>query len=612
MVKYTKLITMKTLQPYKIKKDQLLTKDQFIYYCRTAGVHDQIVLLRNFDDLFLEALHKDGLIAPIVQEVNGTETVEYYSRFQIFIPIALRVNIVDADGNLRNPDDIDWQLERKQRYIRWCQTAFLYLDIKSPSIFDYPDLCKKFHRFVLLLHSLNLTRERAELVEKSRLYVDLPSLHYDFSSITAETLPSFDLNVEDLRLLRLHIGSEARYVDPLKEWYSYIKKHPQTKKDLLRGEAALAQRCYEICDLITLVLEKAAGEKPQSLLYYLESVRNPSAYRTPHEYVRGVDTWSLQYAIERFREWADKPENQQYVSAEEKENFASIESSVVDYISRYGHRSWAGNMIRIEVDPSITADKLDSDSRIWLEKFRAQYASSNREFDEPEHIAQLVHSRLGDVQGSLRAALSGIQNKFREQSSDIWEKEERIDPWQRYWQEISKMDLKDKHAFIEVKRKETREKREKWDGLAVDFYASVFRFCDLAFCAVCHKKPVEIHVNHNDRSSTSIHESTICDNCKVSAPGIHRKEELPAGLNCYDCGKLIYRYVHDNHFFSEEKAVLSKEEVKEIQKEEGIRGSVVRYHKQSIEIPYGKVSCTVVCGYCGSSNTYDLEYGWRE
>ncbi|HRH23101.1 MAG TPA: hypothetical protein PK295_00505 [Candidatus Magasanikbacteria bacterium] len=603
---------METLQSEQNSKDQLLTEDQFIQYCRTAGVYDEIALLRNFDEIFLKALRKDGLISPIFEQKNESGIIDYYSKFQVFIVLALRVNIVDADGNLRDPQNIEWQIERKQRHLRWCQTGFLYLDVASSGIFNCLEICKKFHRFLLFLQSCNLTDDRYELVEKRRMYVGLPPLHYDFSSLTEESLNSFGITVEDLKLLRSQIGSEARYIDPLKEWYLYVEKHPQTKKDLLRGEAAFAQRCYEICDIITLVLAKITGEEPRSLVYYLKSLNNPSAYHDPYEYVHGVDTYSLLHAIEKFREWSFKPENQEYVTTKEIKKVEDIKLSIDDYIDRYGHRTWAGNHFRIEIDPDITADKLDDNTRMWLDKFRAQKSTQDREFNEPGEIAFLIHSRLSDIQRSLRTVFSEIQNKFRDRSNDIWEREERHDLWGRYWPELSKMAQKERIEFVDNKRKEIRAQIEYWDKLATDFYSSAFRFCGLAFCKVCHKNPIEIHVGHNDRSSTSIYESVICDSCKASAPYIHRKEDLPAGLNCYGCGKLVYRYVHDNHFFSEEKVPLTKEEMKEIQKEEGVRGSVVRYHKQSIEVPYGKVNCAVTCGFCGTKNVYNLEYGWRE
>jgi hypothetical protein len=601
---------METLQPEQSPKDQLLTKDKFVYYCRTAGVHDTLHLLRNLDENFLLALQKDSLISPIFEDVEdgSGRSVSYYSRFQIFIPLALSENIVDSEGDLRDPENMEWQLEQGSRYMRWRKTAFLHLNQASSVGSSYLEVCKKFHQFLLLILTLKI-HDRHEDPHKARLYTDLPPLSYDFSPITEESLSAFSLNVNDLKQLRLQIGFCGREIDPLKAWGEYVDKHPQKKKDLLLGEAALAQRCYEICDLITSVLEVVTGEKPRSLTHYLNS-GGPLPSRG--EYVQGVDTWALLATIERFNEWAGKPEIQALLKPEELQKVQAVKIELDDYITRYGQKSWPGNHISFSPDPKVTLESLDEDSRHWLENFRKQSEAQGVDFHEPSEIAHIVYTRLSDIQRSLRSALSEIQNKFRDESSKIWEKEERYDVWSIYWSELSKMSKKEQIVFTQNKRKEIQERRERWDNLSKDLWVQAYRFCDIAFCRVCHENPIEVHVSDNDRKSTSIFGSVICDGCKASATDIHRIEDLPAGLNCWNCGKLIYRYVHDNHFFSEEKAQLSREEIKQIQKEEGVRGSVARFHKQSIHIPYGKVDCTVMCGYCGTSNVYNLEYGWRE
>src|SRR3989338_2721914 len=254
---------MATLQPENsLHKELLLTKDGFIRYCHQTGGDDESLLTEYLDESFLLAIEKEELIFPLLEETNEDTGIvtTYYSPFQIVIILALRENIVDKEGNLRDPDNIIWQEERGTRFIKWQGQSSVNIENKAEE--EY--LCKTFHQFLLFLHSFGLNH-KYEHPDLSRMYTFLPQLHYDFSTVTEQSLNSFNITIEDLKSLRRIIGSQGMFIDPLKDWYEYIEKHPTYKKDLLRGNAASAQRCYEVCGLISSILEIVTKEKKRSL-----------------------------------------------------------------------------------------------------------------------------------------------------------------------------------------------------------------------------------------------------------------------------------------------------------------------------------------------------------
>ena len=116
----------------EIKKEQLLSEGNFIYYCNDSN--NRIVTMtgkfhRWVDEKFLRAMEKDGFLKPLliveepVRRQNGQsekiEPVHYYSPFQIFIALQLSHNTIDEHGLLRRPDSLNWQRPDTVRYISW-------------------------------------------------------------------------------------------------------------------------------------------------------------------------------------------------------------------------------------------------------------------------------------------------------------------------------------------------------------------------------------------------------------------------------------------------------------------------------------------------------------
>ena len=97
----------------EIKKDQLLSEGNFIYYCNDSN-NRAVTMTGKFhryvDENFLRAMEKDGFLKPLliveesVRKQNGQsekiEPVHYYSPFQIFIALQLSHNAIDEQGSV--------------------------------------------------------------------------------------------------------------------------------------------------------------------------------------------------------------------------------------------------------------------------------------------------------------------------------------------------------------------------------------------------------------------------------------------------------------------------------------------------------------------------------
>ena len=118
--------------------------------------------------------------------------------------------------------------------------------------------------------------------------------------------------------------------------------------------------------------------------------------------------------------------HEKYISKEEIQKVKQVKMDIDDYVQRYGDKSWAGNHIKIEIDPNINVNHLDTKSRFWLENFREQAKKGTWEFDEAEEMANQIHSRLSHLKRDLRTVFYQIQDKWHKERHDIWDKEERM------------------------------------------------------------------------------------------------------------------------------------------------------------------------------------------
>lgn len=67
--------------------------------------------------------------------------------------------------------------------------------------------------------------------------------------------------IEQIKKRRLHFAAQAAFIDPLRSWYILVHHIPYSKREKLKGDALLAQDCYEITEMLGRFLTDLTGEK---------------------------------------------------------------------------------------------------------------------------------------------------------------------------------------------------------------------------------------------------------------------------------------------------------------------------------------------------------------
>ncbi len=244
----------------EIKKDQLLSEGNFIYYCNdsnspfmtmTGKFHKWI------DQNLLRAMEADGFLKPIliadqsVRQNDGSLKIQpgpYYSPFQIYIVLQLSHNVINEQGKLQSPDSIEWHNQQKTRMVSWGSGGAMSFNIdhqakKSPSGGpNQSTLCDYLYDFLRMLHSFDLAERSSEewKPERGRYYTRSPNLQFNFNALKADKaklLDRFGVSVDILEILRMNVGQTALIIDPLEKWYPFLQRIAQWRKDELKGEA---------------------------------------------------------------------------------------------------------------------------------------------------------------------------------------------------------------------------------------------------------------------------------------------------------------------------------------------------------------------------------------
>lgn len=115
----------------EINTNQLYREAHFKRYCEQDEM-SSVKVTRHIPEDFLPACKKDGLIMPIVEreeemkQKDGTVTTytaRYYSPFQIYLVSAFVNNVVNEEGVLQDPENLDWQKQQGARYIKWSDSS---------------------------------------------------------------------------------------------------------------------------------------------------------------------------------------------------------------------------------------------------------------------------------------------------------------------------------------------------------------------------------------------------------------------------------------------------------------------------------------------------------
>src|SRR3989344_4808611 len=392
----------------QIIQDQLLSERAFIRFCNDDYIgHKKL----DINPDFLRAAEADKFLFPLLQvkEIVKEEGIEkevltnYYSPHQIYIITALSKNQVH-DGLLWADHDLEFYKLQGFRMVNWGRSGYAFnitleqsgkglrvvnqkqignaaivsveregSNRKDPSL-DHLQDCKDFHNFLVMLHSLeqqeySYTRDR----NKDRHFTDAPSLYFNLTPLKTEgdkILKNYELDLQKLKRVTHNLAGVATDIDPLEHWYYYINRHPQWRKDLFKGDAALAQELYRVYDLLIEAIEAVSGEKQQEMFELMYGQQNINPYLIPRiEYANGTDVKSMWASIKKFKEWSKKEENKVFVIQSTLDWLDAFEKELKDYEERYGARSFISNGVRfVEIEESVRMEDLDPKTKDYLDQ----------------------------------------------------------------------------------------------------------------------------------------------------------------------------------------------------------------------------------------------------
>jgi len=590
----------------KIKKEQLLSEQTFINYCGydEANIHGGRTSRLDIDQKFIKAAEKDGFIKPLlkskesVKQKDGDEKLEmvnYYSPFQIYLVLELSKNIIDENGYLRSPSNLEWQKEKNFRWVNWGGGMSLTIDKKrrwerNPKFAseNLPLFCDYFHRFLAFIHTFELKTDYIREIEERRHFSKLPSVSYNFESLKdggLKLLKNHKLDIKTLNLLRKEVAQLATMIDPLEHWYYYIKRHTQFRKDLLKGDAALAQELYRIYDLITIIVETMTGEKSEPLSDFLYPDITPFLIQKVN-YQSGEDVKALQFAIQQFKEWKKKKENKRFATKEIMKKLNAVEKKIKGYEQRYGDRNYAGSVRTIEAEENIKLDDLDEETKKDVKDTLKQMKEQKMKVELGQEISQAIEHRLSELRRELDGIFYDVGGKLRDRENEWWQKERNFHNifWMANREKLAKLPREEQ---LKLSRKESDKivrKAKEWGRRGEEFANSVSRYADLVFCKVCRKNPIQLHIENNNLNMWEVSRSVICDECIRTK----KLEEMESGEWKCSCGKILYKFVHNNIIALRTQ---NKVDIK-------------------LEIAYGKSLLEATCPECGRKNQRRIDWGW--
>ncbi|MDP3296840.1 MAG: hypothetical protein Q8N09_04480 [Thermodesulfovibrionia bacterium] len=618
----------------EIKKDQLLPEWDFIHFCNDDPANSYGGRME-INEHFLRAVEKDNLIKPFLQEEgkarqsDGTVKdglVNYYSPHQIYLLAELQHNILDEDGNLRAPDTVERYKERpkeqRPRYISWGRGSSFWADNPKKRDEDEDNLwvgahslSEYLHSFLELLHSFEQPKEqeRYYLPEEKRRYLsNAPILEYDFKPLKdsgKKLLKQYGLDEKKLIILRRNIGQFAEMTDPLAHWYYYIERHPEWKKDLLKGDASLAQELYRLYGLMTEVWEIIAKKKSEPIFEFIQQgfPRSQYPYGKPQiEYVHGEDIKALQYAIQQFKKWKRKKANKPFVSDGIIKKTEEIEKELADYDKRYGkydryqsYKSYTGGgFIKIrEVyeENELKLEDLDEKTKWYVENTLKQIKDANIK----QEISQAIEHQLWELKRELQEVFWGVSKQFNDRKSAAWRREQNFgnDWWMKNREKIKDLSREEQKKLANTERKKIVKEAKDWEARGSDFHRSVPWYADIVFCKLCREKPVRLHIENTSRNMWQVSPSVICDDCfaninqnSLTADDEWWKQTNQAEWKCRKCDKMLYKFAYGNMLSAK---TLNSVPVK-------------------IEVAYGRATMKAKCPNpkCGETNERLIDWGW--
>lgn len=599
----------------EIKKDQLLQEWGFLRFCNEDPANSYVGGRMEINEPFLRAAEKDNLIKPLFQEngqvrqTDGTikdGVVNYYSPHQIYLLTELKDNVLTENGYLWGGEKaIGWMYgagePKKLRMVAWGKSWVNSESLGKAFSDEWSsvlEVSKNLHSFLELLHSLEPIPRHYGAEEKQRYWSNASILEYNFEPLKIggkKLLKTYDLDEKKLIILRRNVGQIAEMTDPLAHWYYYIKRHPEWKKDLLKGDASLAQEIYRLYDLLTEVWEVVAKEKSEPIFEFLHKDFGAPFYAPKTEYLHGEDIKALKYAIEQFKKWKRKKDNKSFVNDEAAKKMADVEKELNEYEKRYGDRTYAGNVRWYHEEEKIKLEDLDEKTKWYVNNTLAQIKDAKVEHEIP----RAIESRLGDLKRELRQIFWSISQQFSEKENTAWQEINSNNLWMKLAREgkFEGLDHAQQVQLANTERKKIEAVAKGWKEKSKEFGQTVSWFADLTFCKVCRAKPVRLHIENTSRNMWQVALSVICDDCfaninhnSLTADDEWWKNNNQAEWRCERCDKLLYKFAYGNMLSAK---TLNNVPVK-------------------IEVAYGRATMKAKCPNpeCGATNERFIDWGW--
>lgn len=579
---------------FEFAKEHLLNKRSFVRHCR-----DSYVMPGNkipaVTDKFVEAAINDEFLSPLYIDKTPDGEESYFSPFQMFVLSGLSGNLLD-ENNLLKSDSMIGDVHPGFRWIKWGTARTFNFNIereninKSSSIINMFKAMRDFHNLILFLHTFKPYPEYENFDEtRIRHFTSAPDINYDFSSFEETkdkelALDKFDLTLESLISLRGLIGSHAMDIDPLSRWVNYLSHHPVHKRDLLMGQALVAQELYLFIEMLSQLISTVDGAEATSVADMIYSRKILTPYLVPtSNFVHGTDLVSLRKAVTEFNQWRQEGENEDFVLDHFDDELGRFEQGLKEFESRYGDRFYKSNrheFRRLEWD--IKYDDLCYKAKNYVGQIEKQREAYGEKFDEEDYaaeIAQAIERVLSDLAREEWKLFDAVSESINDAANKAKIEEERFG-------------VRGNSGLLALAKlqKTTSDLYKKRD----EFNTRVKDLTFTLFCAKCRSRPVLESVAN---PSPGFMESVLCTNCISDLKGraLDLSLEDWKGIKegewlCTYCGSVLYKFVNHNVI-----SLWTKNNV-----------------PIKIELPYGRMILEAKCGNpkCGEKNVKIVDWGW--
>lgn len=626
-------------QQRKINTAQLYPEPHFLHYCTVDENSVSRKIGREIAPSFLQACENDGLIQPLHVEdqkqknqQTGEEAMvpmKFYSPFQIFLVSILSKNIIGDDGLLRDVSfvDLKYQNEQKTRYVAWGDWSAFNVEHEKnattpPLGINHFVFAEDFHNFLRLLHSLEPLDYYKNYEyydrDKIRLYRGAPELRYDLAPFRNDKklLEKYSLNADKLKIIINTVGYYALNIDPLEEWYYYLQKHPQRRRDELKGLASVAQDLYGLCNILTEVIEIVTGKKLPPFLEYIHADL-PSPRTKRNEYADGEDIAAIRAAHVRLLEWIERNKdfltriitlrgNERLVGI--VDSIKEIEPELEDFQKKYGDVRYTGSYRMIHPSELKLAD-LDEVTKKYAEMFMKSHEDRKGHHDDEDDedgedldfygsdVTQAIAMRLGDLKRKVSDRAYAIsQGLYPEEYRIDEEKRQATNKFQvEYFTKLKdEPDSRIKHVQFWQKTLPEFQKVYEDEKKAVDRLMAelngIGNATRLAFCAKCRKNTVVLHQQHNDGK---ISREAICDDCISKTTDLQsiKKGEWRCEWATEKgdlCNTLLYKFVYNNI----------------------LNSNLQHSSPTKITLEYGQAQVEITCPKCRNKTVGEIDWGW--